>query len=607
MVKRAAENSLAKWPLEVGATKRQRTAPASAQNARLASISALARDPDDFLHVAFVSFALPAPVASLGVYDMSQAILPALMDPLPSSSAPHAFKRLGTCGDPVRHGHNFRPCLRSLNTPEPTPLLRGLASHVRIEGKPATAGIFLEVDAGGPVPAGSSALCWMPRLQGSGARLLSLLDEGLRVETLQTPPSLRDFTRFMNQLAQPATELALTSAVAPSPFFCGKKRKREVFAGVLAEPKGPAAIQKLSTFEGNARSYVMTGLIVKGMAGKFRGAMCIETSEELGVKELRSRRAPPPKPGKSHKTVVTQDHDALMELQLLNLVSSKLRVHEVGECNGKIYLFLPWMAGDTCKLATARLSMPERYQLARSLAYQVAVDLEACHRAGYIHHDIKPSNILWGGDGSMAVSDFGLARRIDDARVGRPGGTPGMFAPEIVNGEVFGCESDMWSLGVSYLLFLMADVKCPLYWRGKTLADFKTAQSINQEFFTWRQGVTRLGPGEVSYRNRLEDNHGHLSIYFAEAMRRDAAMVRMILRHVLTPAWERDSSQVWRRRMERERLFDPVLRQAAQRATQRVADENLERRTIVGALRARVTQINAAALRLGDTLQKPAI
>jgi serine/threonine-protein kinase len=88
---------------------------------------------------------------------------------------------------------------------------------------------------------------------------------------------------------------------------------------------------------------------------------------------------------------------------------------------------------------------------AAGLAAQVAEALEAAHRAGLVHRDVKPANVLLCGDGRVKVADFGIAKAVADADLTQPGlmvGTAKYLAPEQVRGEPVDPRTDIYSLGV---------------------------------------------------------------------------------------------------------------------------------------------------------------
>jgi len=85
------------------------------------------------------------------------------------------------------------------------------------------------------------------------------------------------------------------------------------------------------------------------------------------------------------------------------------------------------------------------------IADQIAAALEAAHRQGVIHRDIKPQNVLLTADGQVKVADFGIARATGTESVTRGSevlGSAGYLSPEQAQGEPVDARSDLYSLGV---------------------------------------------------------------------------------------------------------------------------------------------------------------
>src|SRR5262245_17419061 len=87
---------------------------------------------------------------------------------------------------------------------------------------------------------------------------------------------------------------------------------------------------------------------------------------------------------------------------------------------------------------------------ALDIVEQGALALEEAHRAGIVHRDIKPGNVLLDTRGRVKVGDFGIAR-LPDSELTQTGvgmGTPGYVAPEVLKGAAADARADVFSLGV---------------------------------------------------------------------------------------------------------------------------------------------------------------
>jgi serine/threonine protein kinase len=83
---------------------------------------------------------------------------------------------------------------------------------------------------------------------------------------------------------------------------------------------------------------------------------------------------------------------------------------------------------------------------------QISSALAGAHRAGIVHRDVKPANILVSDDGTAKITDFGISRAIGDVKLtatGEIAGTPAYLAPEIARGEDASFAADVFSLGAT--------------------------------------------------------------------------------------------------------------------------------------------------------------
>ncbi|HEX4961632.1 MAG TPA: protein kinase [Thermoanaerobaculia bacterium] len=123
-------------------------------------------------------------------------------------------------------------------------------------------------------------------------------------------------------------------------------------------------------------------------------------------------------------------------------------VHDVGECDGQLYIVMAYYEGETLKERLAKGPLPESE--ARQVAIEVARALARAHEAGIVHRDIKPANVMLTRHGKVKVLDFGIAKMRGDAtltRVGSSLGTPAYMSPEQARGEPVDGRTDVWSLG----------------------------------------------------------------------------------------------------------------------------------------------------------------
>lgn len=125
-------------------------------------------------------------------------------------------------------------------------------------------------------------------------------------------------------------------------------------------------------------------------------------------------------------------------------------IYGVAESNSLPYLVMPYAAGTSLQ---ARLDQRGRLPVVEVLRIgsQIAAGLAAAHQQGIVHRDIKPANILLNdGIERLVITDFGLARAVDDASVTRTGviaGTPQYMSPEQARGDAIDFRSDLFSLG----------------------------------------------------------------------------------------------------------------------------------------------------------------
>jgi serine/threonine protein kinase/formylglycine-generating enzyme required for sulfatase activity len=122
------------------------------------------------------------------------------------------------------------------------------------------------------------------------------------------------------------------------------------------------------------------------------------------------------------------------------------------------FIVMQYVKGETLEARIHRNGSLEVREAIR-IAKQIAQGLAAAHTQGVVHRDIKPANILLeNGVARVRITDFGLARAVDDASLTQSGvvaGTPQYMAPEQANGDAVDERADLFSLG-SVLYTLLA-------------------------------------------------------------------------------------------------------------------------------------------------------
>jgi serine/threonine protein kinase len=127
-----------------------------------------------------------------------------------------------------------------------------------------------------------------------------------------------------------------------------------------------------------------------------------------------------------------------------------LPIYAVDEWRNIPYLVMQYVRGATLQRKLVEQG-PLRLEEILRIGLHAAKGLAAAHAQGLVHRDVKPSNILLDGSVERAVlSDFGLARAVDDASLTRSGmlaGTPQYMSPEQIRGDQLDQRSDLFSLG----------------------------------------------------------------------------------------------------------------------------------------------------------------
>jgi WD40 repeat protein/tRNA A-37 threonylcarbamoyl transferase component Bud32 len=138
--------------------------------------------------------------------------------------------------------------------------------------------------------------------------------------------------------------------------------------------------------------------------------------------------------------------EAIARLEHPNIV----QIHEVGEHEGRPFFSLEYCPGGSLLKKLNGTPLPARE--AAALVETLARAMQAAHGRRIIHRDLKPANVLLTADGTPKITDFGLAKKLDEVGQTQSGaimGTPSYMAPEQASGKAgeVGPAADVYALG----------------------------------------------------------------------------------------------------------------------------------------------------------------
>jgi hypothetical protein len=165
-----------------------------------------------------------------------------------------------------------------------------------------------------------------------------------------------------------------------------------------------------------------------------------------------------------------------------------VQVFEVGEHRGNAFMALELCAGGS--LDQRLRDKPPTAREAATMVRDLALAVQAAHEARVIHRDLKPGNVLIASDGTLKITDFGLAKKLDEAdqtRTGTVMGTPSYMPPEQARGDKeLGPAVDVYALGA--ILYACLTGRPPF--RAPVLLE--TLRQVQEDAPV---GVRQLSPG----------------------------------------------------------------------------------------------------------------
>jgi serine/threonine-protein kinase len=205
---------------------------------------------------------------------------------------------------------------------------------------------------------------------------------------------------------------------------------------VIASSIVPVAVGQ--TFE----RYEIEALLGRGGMGEVYRAVDTRLRRKVALKILRSDRD-----GDDAVARLVREARSAAVLTHPNTVA----IHDLGEAEGIFYIVMELVTGSSLLAYVG----DERVPVARKLAWlvDVARALSAAHKAGVIHRDVKPSNVMVSDEGIVKVLDFGLAKPLAPVsfrtQQGHVLGTPRYMAPEQLAGADIDARSDQYAFALT--------------------------------------------------------------------------------------------------------------------------------------------------------------
>jgi len=190
--------------------------------------------------------------------------------------------------------------------------------------------------------------------------------------------------------------------------------------------------------------FEVVGLLGKGAMGEVYEGRDKSLGRRVALKILGARH----RESTEFKTRFLREGRALAAMNHPNIV----QIYAIGEHERRPYLAMEFLDGEDLGQAIKKRGSIHAGDAAEVIR-QAAIGLAEAQRAGVVHRDVKPSNLVVTNQGAVKVTDFGLAKALqEDLSITATGvfvGTPDYLAPEQAMGEEVDARADVYALGCS--------------------------------------------------------------------------------------------------------------------------------------------------------------
>ncbi|MCA9710796.1 MAG: serine/threonine protein kinase [Myxococcales bacterium] len=190
--------------------------------------------------------------------------------------------------------------------------------------------------------------------------------------------------------------------------------------------------------------FKVVGLLGKGAMGEVYEGRDEKLGRRVALKILGARH----RESDEFRTRFLREGRALAAMNHPNIV----QIYAIGEHEKRPFLAMEFLDGEDLGQALKKRGPLHPGDAAESIR-QAAIGLAEAQRAGVVHRDVKPSNLVVTAQGAVKVTDFGLAKALqEDLSITATGvfvGTPDYLAPEQAMGEEVDARADVYALGCS--------------------------------------------------------------------------------------------------------------------------------------------------------------
>ena len=196
-----------------------------------------------------------------------------------------------------------------------------------------------------------------------------------------------------------------------------------------------------------AGRYRLVGRVAAGGMGTVWEGWDERLRRPVAIKQLH------PQPGLSDAAAEMVNNRAMREARITARLHHPhaITVYDVVEHDGQPCLIMQYLPSTSLQTTLNDRGVLPPIEVAR-IGAEIASALAAAHRAGIVHRDVKPGNVLIAEDGAANITDFGISHALGDVALTSTGmvtGTPAYLSPEVARGSESTFAADVFSLGAT--------------------------------------------------------------------------------------------------------------------------------------------------------------